>query len=254
MLRKKLEMQIAKLEAGTAKLRARLKKQERAEDTRRKYLVGALVVHHLTARPDATFARKLEDALRSMLPDFPARAADKALCADLLGDMPPTKSEPTPRVEPRTETRCDAKPRCETPMPEIDYDRPLSSADERCLKRTLGCPLPEFIAKFGVDEAVRRAKAELRGAKRARSRKHYTLWSAVLARIEHSRNEDANGAKRATARSPFGPRRRRQSHEGPAAAVPAVISLASAPGASRPVIITSDPETSANAPRTAKRA
>ncbi len=105
-----------------------------------------------------------------MLPDFPARAADKALCADLLGDMPPTKLEPTPRVEPRTEPRCDAKPRCETPMPEIDCDRPLSSADERCLKRTLGCPLPEFIAKFGADEAVRRAKAELRGAKRARSR------------------------------------------------------------------------------------
>ena len=121
-------------------------------------------------------------------------------------------------------------------MPEIDCDRPLSPANERCLKRTLGCPLPEFVAKFGADEAVRRAKAELRSAKRARSRKLHALWSAVLARIDHGRNEDAIGAKRATGRRPFGPRLRRQSHEGPAEAAPAVISLASTPGPSRPVI------------------
>ena len=237
---KTLEMllaKVAKLEAKTAKLRAQVKKQERAEDIRRKYLVGVLVVHHLATRPDPTFSRKLEEALRSMLPDFPARAADKALCAELLGATLPAKSEPTLRVEPRaepqwvTKPKCYAKPRSETPMPAIDCDKPLSSADERSLKHTLGSPLPEFIAKFGADEAVRRAKAELRGAKRARSRKHFTLWSAVLARIEHSRNEDSIGAKRATGRSPLGPRGGRQSHEGPAVAVPAVISLASAPGA-----------------------
>ena len=138
-------------------------------------------------------------------------------------------------------------------MPEIDCDRPLSPAGERRLNRTLGYPLPEFVAKFGAHEAVRRAKAELRSAKRARSRKLHAVWSAVLARIDHGRNEDAIGAKRATGRRPFRPRLRRQSHEGSAKAAPAVISPASTPGPSRPVI-TPGLSTSANAPRAAKSA
>ncbi len=239
-------MRLAELEVKRATLRAHLIKQKRADGTRRKFLVGA---RGRTPR----FSRELEDVLRSMLPGSPARAADKALCADLLGAPPPTKSEPTPRPEPRSALPCDTKPRCETPMSEIDCDRPLSPADERRLKRTLGYPLPEFFGKFGADEAVRRTKAELRSAKRARSRKLHALWSAVLARIDHGRNEDAIGAKRATGRRPFGPRRRRQSHEGPAGAAPAVISPASTPGPSRPVI-TPELAASANAPRAAKSA
>ena len=160
------------------------------------------------------------------------RAADDEVKVDAEGRSPFQNSDATPNP--------DARPQC-----------PKSPADERRLKRTLGCPLPEFVAKVGTHEAVRRAKAELRNAKRARSGKLHALWSAVLARIDHGGNEDAIGAKRATGRRPFGPRLRRQSHEGPAEAAAAVISLASMPGPSCPVI-PPDLPTIANAPRPAE--
>ena len=169
-------------------------------------------------------------------------------------DTRATKSEPTPRVEPRSRTPM----RHQTPMRDPNARnrlRPTSLASGRTpsqahsrLPRS-----PNLSPNSGPTEAVRRAEAELRSAKRARSRTLHALWSAVLARIDHGRNEDAIGAKRATGRRPFGPRPRRQSHEGLAEATPAVISLASTPGPSRPVI-TPELAASANAPRAAKSA
>ena len=100
-------------------------------------------------------------------------------------------------------------------MSEIDRDLIPSREEERLLKRALGSAIPEFIARFGAASAVKWVEAELRRARRARSRKLYAFWSAVLAHIDPGRNESSIRCDR-TARSPFGPRRRRQSHEGPA--------------------------------------
>jgi hypothetical protein len=52
------------------------------------------------------------------------------------------------------------------------------------LKRALGCGVEEFVARFGADDTLARVETELRRARRARSRKLYTLWSAVRAPIE----------------------------------------------------------------------
>ncbi len=136
------------------------------------------------------------------------------------------------------------------PMSEIDRDLIPSREEERLLKRTLGCAIPEYIARFGVDGAVKRVEAELRRARRARSRKLYAFWSAVLAQIDHGANESSIRGER-TARSPFGPRRGRQSQEGPALLSDA-LSLATGAGAARLVIAGQVHETPPpNAPRTA---
>ena len=63
-------------------------------------------------------------------------------------------------------------------------DVPLSLAERRLLNRALGCAVEEFIARFGAETAVRRVQTELRRARRARSRKLYNLWSAMLVQIE----------------------------------------------------------------------
>jgi len=56
-------------------------------------------------------------------------------------------------------------------MSEIDRDLIPSREEERLLKRAFGSAIPEFIARFGADNAVKRVEAELRRARRARSRK-----------------------------------------------------------------------------------
>ena len=57
---------------------------ERAHDTRRKVLLGALVLHRLGASKDEEFSRRLGDWLRRELPGFLTRDVDKELFADLL--------------------------------------------------------------------------------------------------------------------------------------------------------------------------
>ena len=137
------------------------------------------------------------------------------------------------------------------PMSEIDRDLIPSREEERLLKRALGCAIPEFVARLGAAGAVKRVEAELRRARRARSRKLYAFWSAVLAQIDPGRNESSIRGER-TARSPFGPRRGRQSHQGPALLSDDPLSPATAAGAARPGIAGQVLETPApNAPRTA---
>ncbi len=141
--------------------------------------------------------------------------------------------------------------RCGTPMSEIDRDLIPSREEERLVKRTLGCAIPEFIANFGADDAVKRVEAELRRARRARSRKLYAFWSAVLAQIDPGRNEISIRGER-TAPSPFGPRRGCQSHEGPARLSDDPLSPAPTAGATRLVITSQALETPApSAPRAA---
>ena len=83
MARKTIETRLAEIEAEKKTLKARLSKQERAHDTRRKVLLGALVLHRLEAGKDE-FSRRLGDWLRRELPGFLTRDVDKELFADLL--------------------------------------------------------------------------------------------------------------------------------------------------------------------------
>ena len=83
MTRKTIEQRIAQLEARKKALKARLGKQERAEDTRRKILLGALVLHRLDNGKDE-FSRSLSAWLSRELPGFLTRDIDKDLFSDLL--------------------------------------------------------------------------------------------------------------------------------------------------------------------------
>ena len=87
MARKTIEQRLAELDAQRASLKARLGKQERANDTRRKVLLGALVLHRLESSNDPDFTRRLSDWLRRELPDFLTRDGDKELFADLLKEQ-----------------------------------------------------------------------------------------------------------------------------------------------------------------------
>ena len=93
MARKTIEMRLAEIDAQRKTLQARLSKQERAHDTRRKVLLGALVLHAFEASKDEEFSRRLGDWLRRELPGFLTRDADKDLFADLL-KPPPARSKP----------------------------------------------------------------------------------------------------------------------------------------------------------------
>ena len=87
MARKTIEQRLAELDAQRATLKARLGKQERANDTRRKVLLGALVLHRLETGKDEV-SRVLPDWLRRELPGFLTRPGDKELFADLLASAP----------------------------------------------------------------------------------------------------------------------------------------------------------------------
>ncbi len=84
MARKTIEQRISELEERKKMLKARLGKQERAQDTRRKVLLGALVLHRLENSNDVDFTRRLGDWLRKELPGFLTRDGDKALFDDIL--------------------------------------------------------------------------------------------------------------------------------------------------------------------------
>lgn len=93
MARKSIEQRLAELDAQRSALKARLSKQDRANDTRRKVLLGALVLHRLENNNDPEFTKRLGDWLRRELPGFLTRDNDKALFADLLGPEPTNPTE-----------------------------------------------------------------------------------------------------------------------------------------------------------------
>lgn len=84
MARKPIEQRIAQLEARAKTLKVRLAKQDRARDTRRKILIGALVLHRLEHKADGEFSERLAKWLKRELPGFLSREDDKVLFADLL--------------------------------------------------------------------------------------------------------------------------------------------------------------------------
>ena len=94
MAKRTIEQRLAQLDAQRKTLQSRLGKQERARDTRRKILLGALVLHRLEQRGDGEFSKRLGDWLRRELPGFLTRADDKALFTDLLNPpVEPAASE-----------------------------------------------------------------------------------------------------------------------------------------------------------------
>lgn len=103
MARKTIEQKLAELDAQRAALRSRLGKQERANDTRRKVLLGALVLHRLENGKDEEFARRLRDWLKRELPDFLTRETDKALFAELIQPAP----QPAPATTPADPAKAD---------------------------------------------------------------------------------------------------------------------------------------------------
>lgn len=95
------QQRLAELDAQRSALKARLSKQDRANDTRRKVLLGALVLHRLENANDPEFTKRLRDWLRRELPDFLTRDNDKALFADLLTPETPSTGAGTSRTETR---------------------------------------------------------------------------------------------------------------------------------------------------------
>ncbi|NKW82731.1 mobilization protein [Ochrobactrum pecoris] len=83
MARKSIEQRLAELDAQRSALKARLDKQERTNDTRRKVLLGTFVLHRLENRKDE-FSQNLVDCLCSELPGFLKRDGDRELFTNLL--------------------------------------------------------------------------------------------------------------------------------------------------------------------------
>ncbi|OOO29705.1 mobilization protein [Agrobacterium sp. YIC 4121] len=93
MARKTIEQRLAELDAQRSALKARLSKTERNNDTRRKVLIGSLVLHLLETSNDQEFKQQLGAWLRRELPGFLTRDNDKALFVDLIGQGLPCTGE-----------------------------------------------------------------------------------------------------------------------------------------------------------------
>ncbi len=91
MPKRSIAERLAQLEAQRKTLQAKLGKQARAKDTRRKVLLGAFVLYRLEKGPDE-FSRHLGDWLRKELPGFLTRDDDQALFDDLV--KPPATAKP----------------------------------------------------------------------------------------------------------------------------------------------------------------
>ena len=83
MAKLSIEERIAQLEARKKSLQARLTKQDRAADTRRKVLLGAFLLARMedakAAARDPEFTARLRDWLAGELPAFLTRPNDRAL-------------------------------------------------------------------------------------------------------------------------------------------------------------------------------
>ena len=92
MARRSIEERIAQLDVRKKALQARLGKQERANDTRRKVLLGALVLQRLETSGDPEFSRRLRDWLKRELPGFLTREGDHALFPGFIPAAPMQKT------------------------------------------------------------------------------------------------------------------------------------------------------------------
>ncbi len=83
MARKSIQERLSQLDAQRKTLQTRLGKQERVTDTRRKILLGALVLYRME-EGEREFDKALKGWLGRELPGFLTREDDKALFTDLL--------------------------------------------------------------------------------------------------------------------------------------------------------------------------
>ena len=97
MARRSIEERLAQLDAQRKTLQARLGKQDRANDTRRKVLLGALLLRRLESSNDPDLVKRLREWLRRELPEFLTRDGDKALFEDILGA--PASGAPAAKTE-----------------------------------------------------------------------------------------------------------------------------------------------------------
>lgn len=84
-MRKPIAQRIKELEERKRSLQSRLDRQERAQATRRKIVLGSLVLERLAQDGDTSGHNDLKRWLGTQLPAFLSRDADRALFADLLG-------------------------------------------------------------------------------------------------------------------------------------------------------------------------
>ena len=105
MPRRSIADRLAQLDAQRKSLAARLGKQDRANDTRRKVLLGALVLQRLETSNDPDFSKCLADWLRRELPGFLTREADRTLLADLIVAPGKETSKVTAPVETPSEAQ-----------------------------------------------------------------------------------------------------------------------------------------------------
>ena len=98
MARRTIEQKIAHLDEQKRSLQARLGKQERARDTRRKILLGALVLQRTKNSANEADVAWLKSWMSRELPEFLTREADRLLLADLsaptLSPDPANESSP----------------------------------------------------------------------------------------------------------------------------------------------------------------
>ena len=80
--KRSIEERIAQLEAQKKALQARLNRQDRARDTRRKVLLGALLLHHIES--DSEQGDRLYAWVARELPGFLTRENDLAIFDDFL--------------------------------------------------------------------------------------------------------------------------------------------------------------------------
>ena len=83
-MRKPIAQRIKELEQRKRSLQSRLDRQERAQATRRKIVLGSFVLERLAQDGDPGDQCDLRQWLAAQLPAFLVRDADRALFADLL--------------------------------------------------------------------------------------------------------------------------------------------------------------------------
>ncbi len=92
MTRRSIQERLRQLEARKQVLVARLGREERARDTRRKILIGALVLDRIERQPDRHLTGRLDEWLRAELPGFLTREKDRDLFDDILGINKPNEA------------------------------------------------------------------------------------------------------------------------------------------------------------------
>ena len=92
MTRRSIQERQRQLEARRDVLVARLNREQRARDTRRKILIGALVLDRIERQPDRHLTGQLDSWLRAELPGFLTREKDRDLFDDILGTSKPDEA------------------------------------------------------------------------------------------------------------------------------------------------------------------